>query len=630
MCGIAGFIDYNKKSNFSILKNMTDVLFHRGPDDNGYDFFSFNKYNLGMGHRRLSILDLSSSAHQPMKFEDIEIVYNGEIYNFKEIRNELEKYGYQFVSDSDTEVILKAYHKWGIKAVNYFNGMFAIAIYDKSKNQLILIRDRAGVKPLYYYHKNGLFMFASELKSFHKNPFFEKKINQKGLESFFKYAYIIAPYSIFDNTYKLKAGHYLIFDIDKSQIQIEKYWDVVEFYNKPKLNISFEEAKEETKKLFKSAFEYRLISDVPVGVFLSGGYDSSLVTAILQKNMTQKLKTFTIGFEEDEYNEAGFAKKIANYLNTDHYEYYCTKSEAIKILPILSEVYDEPLGDNSTIPTILLSKFTKNYVKVSLSADGGDELFGGYDRYLKAIKYYKYLKNMPFKKLMAKLLKNISPHNIPLSNNIYNFYFRYNKMIEFLDADNQVELMNNIRTTFNDIELNNLFNNSFLPFKVFEINLDKKFNTLLDELLAIDYKTYLTDDILMKIDRATMSVSLESREPLLDYRLNEFIFQLPIEYKIKNNEKKFLLKSIAYDFIPKSLLERPKKGFVIPLKKWLKEEFKEYVSYYLSEKNLKTVGMFNIEYIKKLKYEWINDKIDHTSKIWLLLLFMMWYERWGK
>ena len=301
MCGISGFCDFKKKSSENILKNMTDALIHRGPDSSGYSFFEYETYQVGLGHRRLSILDLSTQGHQPMKYKNLEIVYNGEIYNFKEIRKELEDSNYIFGSNTDTEVILKAYDKWGLKMVDRFIGMFAIVIYDKTTSTLLCIRDRAGVKPLYYYFKDGLFLFASELKSFYKHKEFQKQISKEGLSLFFQYGYILEPYSIFEDTYKLKAGHYLKLDLKTSVININKYWDVIDFYNKPKLDISFEEAKQETEQLLKSACEYRMVSDVPVGIFLSGGYDSSVVTSILQNQRSEKLNTFTIGFKEKGY-----------------------------------------------------------------------------------------------------------------------------------------------------------------------------------------------------------------------------------------------------------------------------------------------------------------------------------------
>ncbi len=349
MCGIAGFCDFSKKSSNDILKSMTDVLHHRGPDDSGY-FWDESEYSqIALGHRRLSILDLSAHGHQPMSFEHLDIVFNGEVYNFKEIKKELLELGYDFYSDSDTEVILKSYHQWGIKAVDRFNGMFAITIYDKKTNQLIFIRDRAGVKPFYYYKKDSLILFSSELKSFHKHPNFQKEINKSSLSLYLQFGYIPEPHSIFKNCYKLRAGHYVEIDLKSQNFKEIKYWDVVDFYNKPKLDISQNEAIERTEELLKSSFEYRMVSDVPVGVFLSGGYDSSVVTAILQSGRSEKLNTFTIGFKEKGFDEAPYAKEVAKYLGTNHTEYYCTQKDALEIIPKLCELYDEPFGDSSAI-----------------------------------------------------------------------------------------------------------------------------------------------------------------------------------------------------------------------------------------------------------------------------------------
>jgi len=384
MCGIAGLVDRNHSSSDEILKAITNSLYHRGPDDCGYLFKKFDNVQVGLGHRRLSVLDLSNHGHQPMVFAHLTMIYNGEVYNFKEIRTELECHGYNFESNSDTEVVLKAYHKWGMDSVNRFNGMFAMAILDSRRRILTLIRDRAGIKPLYWYEKDGLFMFGSELKSFHQHPGFHKKLSLEGLTLYLQYGYVPQPNTIFESTYKLQGGHSLEIDLNSSEIKISKYWDVIDCYNRPKLNLTEREALEETERLLKSACEYRMVSDVPVGVFLSGGYDSSAVTALLQSERTEKLKTFSIGFYEDQFNEAHHAKKVAEHLGTDHTEYYCTQKDALNIIPKLPEIWDEPFADNSVIPTTLVSELAKEQVTVSLSADGGDELFGGYDKYIQA------------------------------------------------------------------------------------------------------------------------------------------------------------------------------------------------------------------------------------------------------
>jgi len=629
MCGIAGFCDFTKKSDKQLLKNMTDVLYHRGPDDSGYSFYSLNKCNIGLGHRRLSILDLSTHGHQPMKFDNLEMVYNGEVYNFKEIRNELEKYGYNFESNSDTEVILKAYHKWGINAVDKFNGMFAIAIYDKKNEKLILIRDRAGVKPLYYYFKDGLFMFASELKSFHQNPYFKKDIDINILGQYLQYGYILEPYSIFKHTHKLKAGHYLELKIENGEWKIKKYWDVADYYKKPKLDISDDEAIKETEKLLKSAFEYRMVSDVPVGVFLSGGYDSSAVAAILQTNTTQKINTFTIGFKEKGFDEAVYAKQIAKHLGTNHTEYYCTQKDALQIIPTLAEIYDEPFGDSSAIPTILVSKLAKQDVTVALSADAGDEIFAGYSKYDTSLKYYNAFNKLPFftRKLLKSSMEKIDPKYIPFGHKIYNFETRYEKIKNLLVSNSIANTMKQTSQLFTIDEIEKLLSNDFKEVKT---NFDSETHelSLLEEMLMVDYKTYLPDDILTKVDRATMSVSLEGREPMLDYRIVEFAAQLPDNLKYRNGQKKWILKQIVHKYLPKEMMDRPKMGFGVPLMEWFRDELKEMFLYYLNEERLEKESIFNVDEVVYLRDSFLSGRNSNARKLWNILMFEMWYERW--
>ena len=385
MCGITGFIDYTTDTSEDTLSKMNTELTHRGPDDHGKSYFLHDHFSVGLAHRRLSILDLSNKGKQPMQFESLVIVYNGEIYNFREIRSELISHNYTFVSDCDTEVILKAFHRWGIDCVKKFNGMFSFSLLDKKTNKLFIVRDRCGVKPCFYYKKNNLILFSSELKSFHKHPRFEKRINTNSLGLYLQYGYVPEPFTIFENTFKVKAGTYLQIDLLRNHITEEQYWNVSSFYEKPRLNIDSLEASEELENLMQSSFDYRMVSDVPVGVFLSGGYDSSLVTALLQKESTKKLNTFTIGFNETNYNEANFANAVSKHLGTNHNEYYCSQQDVLNMLPGLCEIYDEPFADSSSIPTILVSKLAKESVSVSLSADGGDEIFGGYSKYTQCL-----------------------------------------------------------------------------------------------------------------------------------------------------------------------------------------------------------------------------------------------------
>ena len=627
MCGIAGFCDFTKKSDKQTLVKMTDVLHHRGPDDSGYSFYRNIYANIGLGHRRLSILDLSAHGHQPMSFQNLEIVYNGEVYNFKEIAKELENYGYVFESHSDTEVILKAYHKWGIKAVDKFIGMFSIAIYDKEVQKLIFIRDRAGVKPLNYYFKDGLFLFSSELKSFHEHPKFKKEINSDALALFFQYSYILEPHTIFRHTHKLQAGHYAELNIQNSEFKIHQYWDVIDSYNKPKLDIGFEEAKAETEKLLKSACEYRMVSDVPVGMFLSGGYDSSAVTAILQKDRTEKLKTFSIGFHEEKYNEAHYAKEIAKHLGTDHTEYYCTQKDAQELLPLMPEIWDEPFGDSSNIPTTLVSRLARKDVTVSLSADGGDEIFGGYSKYTQTLKYKKMFSKVPY--IFGDIMEFVDPKYLIGLNKTYNFTNRYEKLKTLIKIKDDIDMMSSINYYFNPSEVDNLLGKSTIIKTSFDDKiLLNSHNDVIDKMMAIDYKTYQLDDILTKVDRATMSSSLEGREPLLDHRIIEFVSQLPSHYKINNGNKKYILKSIVHDYIPKELMDRPKMGFSIPLTEWFGDELKKYILEYLDISKVTKTGVLNVIEVERIKKQWLENSSFSANKIWLVLTFMMWYERW--
>lgn len=379
MCGIAGFVDFNARNSKEHLISMTDALMHRGPDASGYYFEQKPQFSIGLGHRRLSIIDLSPAGNQPMQFSNGRywIIFNGEIYNFAEIKEKLVRLGHHFDTQSDTEVILHAYQEWGMEALEHFIGMFAFVLYDTHLETLICCRDRAGVKPFFYFWKDGVFLFGSELKAFIPNPFFKKEIEINAVGSFMQFGYIPAPHCIFKNCFKLLPAHYLQLNLKTREIETTKYWNVYDFYNRKKLKISVGDAVTETEKVLEKAFNYRMVADVPVGVFLSGGYDSTCLVALLQKNHSKKLKTYTIGFEDEKLNEAKYAREIANLFNTDHHEYYCTEKDALNVIPDLPYFFDEPFADNSAIPTILVSKMARQSVTVALSADAGDEIFGG-------------------------------------------------------------------------------------------------------------------------------------------------------------------------------------------------------------------------------------------------------------
>lgn len=628
MCGITGFIDFNKRSSETILRSMTDALVHRGPDDSGLFFEESAHAQIGLGHRRLSILDLSEKGHQPMQFQDYTVVYNGEIYNFKEIAALLEEKGYKFKSGSDTEVLLKAFDCWGTDAVNHFIGMFAFVLYNKSKEEILFFRDRAGVKPFYYYFKDGCLLFSSELKSFHQHSSFHKEIDQDSVALFLQYNYIPVPYAIFKYTYKLEPGHFLKLDLKNKDLTKNKYWDVVDFYNKPKLDISYDEAVDETEKLLISAFQYRMVSDVPVGLFLSGGYDSTAVTAILQAQATDKIKTFTIGYEEEAFNEAPEAKKVADFLGTDHTEKYCTAKDTSDILHKLPEIYDEPFADNSVVPTFLVSQLARTRVKVALSGDAGDEIFAGYDKFNRSVNFTQKIPAMA-QTVMSGAMSLVSPQNIPVLNKKYNFATRYEKLREIWKYKSPSRAMKIISQFITEDEARRFLSTDFTSRKTnFDIEDElNDGNDALNKLLAIDYKTFLIDNNLTKVDRATMAVGLEGREPILDHRIVEFVSQLPSDYKIRNGVNKSILKTIVHKYVPEKIMDRPKKPFLAPLTVWFKDELKNYYLEYLDEARLKNEGIFTQEVVD-LRNAYLSGKEINHQKLWNILVFQLWKEKW--
>ncbi|WP_121357546.1 asparagine synthase (glutamine-hydrolyzing) [Flavisolibacter nicotianae] len=628
MCGLTGFCDFNKRLNAEHLAKANDTLVHRGPDSGDQAFFPESAVNIGFGHRRLSIMDVSSNGSQPMFSDDgnVVIILNGEVYNFKEIREDLVARGYSFHSDSDTEVVLKAYQEYGINSVQKFIGMFAYAIYDKPKQLLYLLRDRAGVKPLYYYHKNGNLLFASELKAIYAYPAFEKEISKQAVSLYFKYGYIRAPHTIFRNTYKLRPGHYLQVDLKSRQVKEVQYYNVLDFYNKPKLRIGEEEAAEEVEKLFTSAFQYRMVSDVPVGVFLSGGYDSGVVTAILQKNNTQKIKTFTIGFNEEKYNEAPHAKAMANYLGTDHHEHYCTTKEALDIFPTIPDIYDEPFGSSSAIPTTLVSQFARKHVTVSLSADGGDEIFAGYHRYQHLHKVNSALERSPqFLRKAGKALINASTAVLPPIKKVH----KIGRMSEILNSYGNYGLADIYSQQYTIRELASLMPGSDVELGLYDdLGKINNENDFINTCLALDYNSYMIDDILVKVDRATMSVGLEGREPLIDHRIVEFVSQLPSNLKYNNGEKKYLLKKITHKYIPKEMMDRPKTGFGIPVSQWLRNELKHFLFELINEEQIAKHNLISAKEAIAVRDNFLAGNDRRETQVWLLLVFQMWWNRW--
>ncbi len=626
MCRIIGFVDQRGVNvyDFSgVVGKMRDTMEYGGPDDAG--IFIDQKNGVALGHRRLSILDLSSAGHQPMSSDDglIWITYNGEIYNFESIKDELQSKGYRFKSHTDTEVLIKAYQEWGIDCVQKFRGMWAFGLYDLKKNCIILCRDRVGVKPLYWYYHDGLFMFASEVKAFLQHPKYRKEINRDAVSLFFQYSYIPAPYSIFCNTYKLEPGHVLIFSCATGNIVKRCYWKHEDYIFKSNADVALikteDEYADELRKFLIDSFKLRLVSDVPVGVFLSGGIDSSLIAAILQSEQSSQVKTLSIGFEQSEYNEAPFAKNIASYLHTDHHELYCTQKDFLDIIPKLPKIYDEPFGDSSAIPTFLLSKFSRSDVKVVLSGDGGDELFCGYMRYWIMEQHKLILQiirrvNKPWTKSTVKQLFYFVCGNVLKFSNVDQKYSKFLRLIESADFSDHYDHM--IRYFTNEL----IEQVGLIPQKSFlnsVLGLTK--GESMDRMMRFDFRYYLPDDILVKTDRATMAVGLECREPLLDHTLIEYAAGMPLGIKYRNKTSKYVLKEILSKYIPPRLFNRPKRGFGIPLTDWLIGLKNHELFSVLSKSEIEKYGILNYQGVDSL----IKGK-GGSSDIWLLLMFQLW------
>jgi len=614
---------------------MAASMPHRGPDGQSEFFEEASEVQVGLGHRRLSIIDLSHSADQPMLYEDLVIVFNGEVYNYKEIKEELTGKGHQFRTTSDTEVILHSWKEWGPDAIHKWHGMFSIVLYDRSRQELVAIRDRAGVKPFYYSFREGLFLFGSELKALAAHPAYKKELDPDAVGAFLQYGYVPAPYAIFNDTFKLRPGHLMRLNLKNRDLRTEQYWNVYDHYNKPKWNISLEDTVTETEQKLEKAFQYRMVADVPVGVFLSGGFDSTCVTALLQKNNMEKIRTFTIGSTDQQLNEAPFAQEIAARLGTDHTEYYCTSKEAIDIIPELPFYYDEPFADSSAIPTILVSRLARQKVTVALSADAGDEIFAGYNRYAYMSRYGRKLQGIPapLRKMAAMWMEKISSDRIPILRNKTNFHSRYDKIKNLLNDPSPGELLKNLSIVFPEKELQRLFDPhsgiNRLPTLHNSRELKDAFYDPLSFMMAVDFQTYMTDDILQKVDRAAMSASLEGRDPFLDQDVIEWAARLPADYKFHNGVKKYILREIVYKYIPKQMMDRPKMGFAVPVADWLQNELKYLVEEHLSEAAVKAHGLFEYTAVYKLKQAFYSGRKEKYLKIWHLLMFQMWYKRWG-
>lgn len=624
MCGICGKININNREvvDARLIHKMTEVLKHRGPDDEGI----YINGNVGIGHRRLSIIDLSKDARQPMSNEDksIWIVCNGEIYNFQELRKVLEKKGHIFCSRSDTEVIIHLYEELGTDCVEKLRGMFAFCIWDEKRKRLFLARDRIGQKPLNYAIKNGNIIFASEIKSILQDPEISREVDINALDSYLTYQYVPAPETMFSGINKLPPAHSLVWENGK--IKIERYWNL-NFQNK--INMAEDEFCQRILDLLTEATKIRLVSDVPLGVFLSGGIDSSAIVGLMSKLSTHPVKTFSIGFEEETFNELKYARKVAKIFATDHHE-YIVKPEALNILPKIIWHFNEPFADSSCIPTYYLSKMTRQEVTVALNGDGGDETFAGYERYV-ANKIANIYNLIP--QSIRKNLVSFITTVLPESTRRKDFIKRFKRFAKANDSSRERRYARWM-SIFDDDLKSNLYSeklkNRLKGIDSWNYLLDvyrqSDANNFIDATLFVDIMTYLPGDLLVKIDISSMANSLEARSPFLDHKLMEFAASIPSNLKLKGWTTKYLLKKALTKILPKDILNRRKAGFGVPIGTWFRQELKDYAyDILLSEKSLKR-GYFKKEAIKRILDEHTKGKIDHGARIWSLINFELWHQ----
>jgi asparagine synthase (glutamine-hydrolysing) len=621
MCGIAGFFTIENSFSENDLHQMTNAISHRGPDAYGY----YNDEVVGLGHRRLSIIDLSTNANQPMHSSDNRyvIVYNGEVYNFREIAAELrQNFKTEFKTASDTEVLLEAYANYGAEMVSKLNGMFAFAIYDKEKQELFVCRDRMGIKPLYYFYDGRNFVFSSELKSFQNITLISKEIDPNAVYKFLHLGYIPAPYTIYKATKKLQAGNGL--KITNDSFEQKQYWSLNQIISK-EIVTSEKQALVKLSDLLMSSVQYQIKSDVPFGVFLSGGIDSSLVTANAVNLSGVKVNTFSIGFEENRYNESIYAKAVANYLGTNHHEFIVSYKDAIELIDTVFDAYSEPFSDSSAIPTLLVSKLARQHVTVTLSGEGGDELFFGYGAYIWA----QRLQNPFFKNarhIIASTLPKLASKYIRHAN-----YFDYED--ERLIYSNTFSTEQN---TFSTSDIEQLLSEDFKrkgkanklellsQFGIEIKHLNRKL-TAMEEQAMFDLHFYLQDDLLTKVDRASMHYSLETRVPYLDHRIVEFALNLSPDLKFKNGTAKYLLKEILYQYVPKRFFDRPKQGFAIPLEQWLRNELSFLIDEYLSETIILKYNFVKYELVNSLIMRFRIGKESYLyNRLWLLIVLHKW------
>lgn len=634
MCGIAGFLNSPTATTFETAQQMAEKLHHRGPDDFG--IWQNNDIGLSLIHTRLSVLDLSPAGHQPMHSPNgrYTIVFNGEIYNHLDLRNEL---SIAWKSHSDTETLLAAFEAWGVeKTLQKTVGMFAIALWDNHKQQLYLARDRMGEKPLYYGFQNSVFMFASELKALKTHPYFEEKIDRNAIALQMRHNYIPHPWSIYQGIHKLQPGTYATIQPNSTNVTITPYWKLHDHIQLD-MPVSADQAINSLDALLKKTIRDQMLSDVPLGAFLSGGIDSSLVTALMQTQSSSRIKTFTIGFDQPGYNEAEFAKAVAQYLGTEHTELYVTDQDALNVIPRLSTLYDEPFSDSSQIPTFLVSQMTKQHVTVALSGDGADELFGGYNRYLWAESLWNRFKNipLPIRHGMHSLITQTSAEKL---NTFFESLALLPKKLRYNNIGDKLHKLASIlpSTSREMLYLNLISNNNqpqqFIigadePLCAFQHLQDVNQLDFISQMMYADAMGYLPGDILTKVDRASMGVSLETRAPFLDHRVVEAAWTLPLSLKIHEGQSKWILRQILYKYVPKELIERPKMGFGAPIGIWLRGPLREWAEELLNEDRLRREGFFYPQPIRQKWEEHLSGKRNWQYQLWDILMFQSWLEK---
>ncbi|HEU0071833.1 MAG TPA: asparagine synthase (glutamine-hydrolyzing) [Alphaproteobacteria bacterium] len=649
MCGIAGLLDHSRTlggdSLESLAARMAGTLLHRGPDDGGA--WSAANAGIGFGFRRLAIIDLTPAGHQPMLADDGKsaIVFNGEIYNAEDIRRELDAMGGApnggWRGHSDTEVLLQACRRFGVVgATQRLVGMFAFAFWDDAAQRLTLVRDRLGIKPLYWARAGKQFLFASELKALRAHPDFSAEIDDTALSAYLRQAYVPAPRSIYRDAAKLPPGHMLTVTAG-GEPQISRYWNLRDIArdgqraakNKPIDNAA---AIEEMDKLLREAVKLRMIADVPLGAFLSGGIDSSTVVALMQAQSDRPVKTFTIGFHEAGYNEAAHAKQVAAHLGTEHTELYISPDHALQLIPRIPDLFDEPFADPSQVPTYLVSEMTRRHVTVALSGDGGDELFAGYSRYSWAARLKRWTDSvpLPLRQLTAAAMRAVPTESwdslsrlIPENRRPRQFGHKVQKLAGLLAERSADDVRRRLVGFWHKPE--ELLGREYAPYDALW---DDSINADLPDFTArmqyLDTVTYLPDDILAKVDRASMAVSLEARVPLLDHRVVEHVWNLPADLKLHQGKAKWLLRQVLYKYVPASLVERPKMGFAVPINSWLRGPLRDWAESLLDETRLKREGIFDPAPIRRKWQEHLSESRDWQFDLWVVLMFQAWHERW--